>query len=679
MSPLQRIAQLSGHEIIFQTMPLGLIWHDSTGSVVHANPAALRILDLSQAELRQRHPTDPRWRVTSDDGTPLSSDEFPVMVALRTGRLVRNVTVRLGSTSNGEERVLCVTAVPVVPPDSDAPSQVYTIFEDLTERSAADRHRHDTESLFAAVVEHTPDPVFIKDARGRYRLANPAAARILGHPPNEVVGRTNAELLGAPNAKHLDETDTRALRGETVNDDVEWQPTGQTFNLVKFPHRDHKGKIIGVVGLARDVTVLKRLERQLHEVHKLEAMGRLAGGIAHDFNNLLVVIGGSAALLEEQIADHPEVVDEIRELRAAADRAASLTAQLLLLSRRRPVAVQSIDVADSLRNLYQLLRRIVGEQIKLQFNLDTPLPPVKIDPGHFEQIVLNLVVNAKDAMPQGGTLYLSAKAVRSGDEAPATDALPNAAHIVVRDTGSGIPAEVLPHIFEPFFTTKGDKGTGLGLATSYSLTHQYGGTILVDSADSRGSTFTIQLPLSTEAVRATHKNLKNPTGVEKILLVEDEPAVRRLSETILKRRGYDVIAAAGVEEAVALASDQRDLDLVVTDLVLPDGSGAGLAQRLHDDHPSVRVLFMSGHGEEEVVRFGGNEDVPFIQKPFTPSELARCGRSVLDDTAGHSESRERTGRGDSSQPRGRAEPPERKGRGDDPPREPRQPPRRSDY
>jgi two-component system cell cycle sensor histidine kinase/response regulator CckA len=388
-----------------------------------------------------------------------------------------------------------------------------------------------------------------------------------------------------------------------------------------------------VVGTWSDVTDRVLLEEQLRQSQKLEAIGVLAGGVAHDFNNLLTVIGCSTELLRSMVeADDPRS-DLLCEIACAAERGASLTRQLLLFSRAQIATPALFDVNQVLRGIEKMLRRLIGEDVKLC----TSLPgvcAVRMDPGQLEQVILNFAVNARDAMARGGTLSIVTRVLEIDDARahPHIGVTPGRfVSIEVRDTGCGMTPEVLQRVFEPFFTTKGiGKGTGLGLATVFGIVRSAGGFVEVESEPGAGSTFRVHLPLAGGALAEPATAQRVKAGGEVILLVEDDPSVRRATRGALVRLGYRVIEASSTATALALANAHPEIDLLLTDVVLPESSGCELAATLLARRPGLGVLFMSGYIDDAVMRHGIAISDSFLQKPFTSDALAQKIRDILD-------------------------------------------------
>jgi len=416
------------------------------------------------------------------------------------------------------------------------------------------------------------------------------------------------------------------------------------YLTTKGVYRDHAGKVIGLFGISRDVTDLKRLEDQLRQAQKLEAVGKLAGGIAHDFNNLLTVINGCADLAMTELGDAPGV-ELLSEVREAGMRAAGLTRQLLAFSRRQVLNPQVVDLNKTLEQVGSLLRRVIGEDVELAFALDTALGLVQVDPAQFEQAIVNLAVNARDAMPEGGRLSIATRDIDLDAAFAASHEEVRAgryAEITVSDSGHGMDAKTVPRIFDPFFTTKPvGKGTGLGLAMVYGFLKQSGGHIEVESGLGNGTTFRLYLPLASDlpVEVSRHSNAPNDVrGIETVLVVEDEEAVRRLLTRVLSSQGYRVLEAGNGAEALDIASRERGkLDLLLTDLVMPRMGGRQAAAELRDKYPQLRVLFVSGYTDDVSFERELDPCVGFLQKPLTPAALVRKVRELLD--ASHAEHR----------------------------------------
>ncbi|MCA9686189.1 MAG: response regulator, partial [Myxococcales bacterium] len=382
---------------------------------------------------------------------------------------------------------------------------------------------------------------------------------------------------------------------------------------------------------------LSELRAQLTESQKMDALGRLAAGVAHDFNNLLTVVIGCAELARAGGGEAPNATTELNEIMEAADRASALTRQLLAFSRKQVLQPQILDINQSVNSMAKMLRRLIGENIELVLDLKPELAAIRVDPGQFEQVVLNLVVNARDAMPQGGEIRVRtfetelspAKIWRHGDLEPGMYVV-----LAAQDTGSGMSAETRERIFDPFFTTKAaGKGTGLGLSTVHGIVKQSNGFIEVESELGVGTTFLVYFPIAAEANASAGKGKSEqlPGGNEKILVVEDEAAVRKLMVTILTQQGYNVLEAADGEKALEMVDSIDKLDMLLSDVVLPGKSGREVADLVLEKFPDIAVLYVSGYTDDSVMRHGVDTGArAFLQKPFTRESLTQKVRECLD-------------------------------------------------
>jgi len=411
-----------------------------------------------------------------------------------------------------------------------------------------------------------------------------------------------------------------------------------SYRIVSSPVRDAEGKVLAAVAMVDDVSRLTAIEQQLGQTAKLEAMGLLAGGIAHDFNNLLVVINGYSRMIIDALDEDSPLRRDAEQVLTAGQRAARLTRQLLAFSRHQNPEPVVLNINHLTEGLSDMLQRIIGEDVVLRCGLSPDLWNVRADPAQIEQVLMNLTVNARDAMPQGGRLTIETRNVTLDEErADAYGRITAGPYVMlaVSDTGCGIPPEARDHIFDPFFTTKGtSKGTGLGLAMVYGTVRQHGGAIRVHSKPGRGTTFKIYLPrAAADGEPLAPAGLERPTGgSETILLVEDEEAVRSLTERVLAQQGYEVLSASGPREAEAIFERHENaVALLLTDVVMPDSDGPALYARLRARNPELCVLYVSGHTESKFVRHGFRQpEADFLQKPFTPEALARKVREVLD-------------------------------------------------
>lgn len=481
-------------------------------------------------------------------------------------------------------------------------------------------------------------------------FASPGFERITGYSASEAVGRGNGFLQGPETDKNsLAELQEAIQAGchcsvELVNYRKDGTPFWNAISM--SPVRNDQGELTHFVGVHADVTARRALEEQFRQAQKMEAIGRLAGGVAHDFNNLLTVINGYSDLIQSQLPQDSPVLGLVREIGEAGQRAASLTQQLLAFSRKQVLEPKVLNLNTVVNDTSRLLKRLIGEDIDLDTALNPSIGLVRADPGQIEQILINLSVNARDAMPQGGKLTIeTANAELDESYVQAFQDLRPGSYVMmaIADTGTGMDEQTKSRIFEPFFTTKGvGKGTGLGLATVFGIVKQSGGHINVYSEPGYGATFKVYLPKVEDQVTASktlRAHRQAPQGNETILLVEDEPALLALSRHILHKQGYKVLEATQGEKAIKIAEQHEGkIHLLVTDVVMPGMSGRQIAERITVQRPEIKVLYLSGYTNDAVVRHGVlQSDTAFLQKPYTPSTLAQKVREVLDqidDSAG---------------------------------------------
>ncbi len=508
---------------------------------------------------------------------------------------------------------------------------------DITERKLWEESLRQSEQRFAAFMRYLPGIAFIKDLNGRYVYYNEASLPLFGKPPQDIVGKTDDEIWPAEEAALYRGNDANVVstgRPTEVTEPVQHADGQHSWLIYKFPILE-EGAVRFVGGIGIDITERQTLEVQLTQARKMEALGRLAGGVAHDFNNLLTVISGYGQLALEGIGNTApdRLTMYIQEILSSSRRAAGLTGQLLAFSRRQVVQPTVLDLADLLINLERLLRRMIGEHVDLTLSCGPERPLVRVDAHQIEQVIMNLAANARDAMPLGGNLEIDCRVLAEPRQRP--NLPPLGVVVEVRDTGIGMDETVRSQLFEPFFSSKSKaKGTGLGLSTAYGVIAQADGEIEVDSQPNEGTVFRIYFPLATGEVELSPAAEAVPDSAsrETVLLVEDEESVRTLTETILRRLGYKVLTADGGENALRLWQDHRDqIDIVLTDVIMPHMSGSQLAQRLRESKPSLKVLFMSGYTDDMIAGQGVLAgDTQLIQKPFTSRELGLRLRAVLD-------------------------------------------------
>ncbi len=503
------------------------------------------------------------------------------------------------------------------------------------------RARRESEASYRTLVQKAPLGIYRSTPAGRFLSANPALVRMLGYDSAEdlfALDMASDVYADAEERARLIEQDTYT---DQVYDELEatWKKKDGTRIRVQLSvraHRGAEGQVEYYEAFVRDITAQRQLEAQLAQSQKMEAIGRLAGGVAHDFNNLLTVILSYSELLLEDLPSDSRQRDDIEQIRKAANGASELTRQLLAFSRQQVLEPKVIDVNAAITNIERLLGRVLREDIKLRCSLAADVGTVRVDPGQLGQVIMNLAVNARDAMPNGGLLTVETGNVDL-DEAylRAHDLAKPGQYVMVAvtDTGMGMDASTQARIFEPFFTTKEiGKGTGLGLATVQGIVQQSGGFIWVYSEPGHGTCFKIYLPRVDEPVSVLGSESDATRGTETVLVVEDMAAVRAVTREMLERYGYTVLEAADGDAAIRIADGfDHTIHLLLTDVVMPHVSGRDLADVLGKVRPDTKVLFMSGYTDDAVVRHGILQDgIPYLQKPFTPKSLARKVREVLD-------------------------------------------------
>ncbi|MEO6995573.1 MAG: response regulator [Lacunisphaera sp.] len=500
--------------------------------------------------------------------------------------------------------------------------------------------------LFESLVETIPDQIYFKDRQSRFTRINNTAARHFGIcTREEALGKTDFDFFTEEHAREAYEAEQFIVRtGESVIgfEEKETRPDGRItwVSSTKVPLRDENGEITGLVGISRDITERKRLEEQLRQSQKMEAIGQLSGGVAHDFNNLLTIVKGYIGLLRLKGQISPDIIDSIQQIDQAADRATNLTRQLLMFSRQQGMQLENYNLNGLVANLAKMLRRLLPEDIEMRVECAAVPLMIRADEGMVEQVLLNLMVNARDAMPNGGNLSIATESVEldAGAAKLHLQMQPGAfACLVITDSGQGIPSAIIPRIFDPFFTTKEvGKGTGLGLATVYGIMQQHKGFITVESEVKKGTTFRAYFP-RLDSLKASEIANAMPAAVRGghagILLVEDELALRQIAQAALESLGYRVFSApSGLAALQIWQLHRQTIELLLTDLIMPDGvSGRELAVRLREENPRLPIVYMSGYSK--AVTGEGlhmNEGINYLSKPFDLTSLAKIVRASLD-------------------------------------------------
>jgi len=514
------------------------------------------------------------------------------------------------------------------------------VIQDITRRKESEEALRLGEERFRAILHSVVDGVIVLDSSGSVTLFNPAAERVFGRLAGQVLGRQFRELLASDDWQkyegylpHVGENAPKVIEVGALHSNGGTVPIDLAVSEVV------RGGVQMRIVIVRDISERKQLEDQYRQAQKMEAVGRLAGGIAHDFNNLMQAIMGYINLLDRRLAPGDPNHETVGHIQKSLAHASSLTGQLLAFSRKQVLKPKVVALNKIVGGMNHLLERLLGETLHLEVDLAQPVPWIRADPGQIEQMILNLAINARDAMALGGTLGIKTanvtlaapKAFSSGHLPPGDYALLN-----VSDTGCGMSAEVKAHLFEPFFTTKETgKGTGLGLSNVYGIVKQTGGDIAVTSSVGNGTTFHIYLPRFEARPEEEESSQVAPAtdgGSETVLLVEDEELVRMMLVEVLKAAGYSVLDARHGEDALALAEKFHEpIDLLVTDMTMPGFSGSELARRLGEKRPEMRVLFISGYTDQETAQWGKlNQPVHYLQKPFHPDAFLTRARQILD-------------------------------------------------
>jgi two-component system cell cycle sensor histidine kinase/response regulator CckA len=621
---------------LYESTTVGLYRTTPDGRIVLANPAAVRMLGYdSFEELGGRN------LETSGFEPEYPRREFRARLE-RDGLIVGLETIWVRRDGS---RMWVRESARLVRGQSGAPLYYDGTFEDITERKRAEDALRQSEARYRTLVESAPEAILVLDVeRARFVEANENAERLFGLTRDELLRMRPIELCpprqptGEESLAAAQAVIEQVLAGERPV--VDWtcrSASGEDIACEVWLARVPADRLL-IRGAVVDVRTRRHLEDQLRQAQKIEAVGRLAGGVAHDFNNLLSIITGYSEMALRALGpDHPARA-RIVQVTKAAERGAGLTRQLLAFSRRQVLQPRVVDLNALLADLGKMLQRLIGEDVELAFRLAEGLGAVRVDPGQMEQVIMNLAVNARDAMPRGGRLIIDTTAVDLREPlAVSHGRVPAGAHVkvTVSDTGHGMDSPTMARLFEPFFTTKpAGEGTGLGLAMVYGIVQQSGGAIGVRSAVGEGTTFELFLPrIEEEAVAPALDQGAPPSlrGSETVLLVEDLESLRTVLQEILESLGYAVLAADGADAAIArVRAHSGAIDLLITDVVMPGTGGRELAARLKTDRPDLRVLYMSGYTNDVLGRQGViDEELHLIGKPFTTDVLARRLRQVL--------------------------------------------------
>jgi two-component system, cell cycle sensor histidine kinase and response regulator CckA len=607
-----------------------IIAADLNGKVTDWNAGAEKMFGYSRAEATG-------MPVSIIAGTDRKHEPKEILARIRKGAGVMNQeTVRI--RQDGKHVHVSLTVSPIRNQSGRLTGSA-AIVRDITERIEMEAALRRSEANFRSVIENSPYGALRSLLDGRILLANPAVVRMLGYSSESDLLILNMNTDVYRNPADRERVIEQSRNTEYLKDfEVEWKHRTGSPIMVRFSShvvRNQAGEIDHFDMMVQDITRQRNLEDQLRQAQKMEAIGRLAGGVAHDFNNLLGVIIGYSELALDRIEPASAVRSQVEQIRKAGERASALTRQLLAFSRQQVLDTKTLNLNAIISDMAQLLLRLIGEDIELQTKLDPDLHAIRGDQGQIEQVIMNLAVNARDAMPQGGKLIIETRNVMiEEDELQRRAPMIAGDYILltISDTGMGMDAETQAHIFEPFFTTKArGKGTGLGLATVYGVVKQSGGYIWVYSEPGLGATFKLYLPRVLDKVQASRPpdTATSQQRSATILVVEDEPSLRTFTCTLLQENGYTVMEAGDGEEALALAGEYKQpIHLLLTDMIMPGMNGPAVAERLASLHPEAKVLFMSGYSGF-VSRGLVDPHAVLVSKPFTRDELLRKIQQIL--------------------------------------------------
>jgi two-component system, cell cycle sensor histidine kinase and response regulator CckA len=620
------------HALAMDSAADGISILEKEGQLVYANSAFAKMMRFEQASAM----IGKNWREIYDERDVALLEDHIRDSLKGTGKWSEQVSLNRRDGS----RIPVEMTITVTPQGG-----VVSVARDISERLKAERAHLETEAKYKMFVEQVAAVSYIAEVglHGKWHYVSPQVEAMLGYTQEEWLAGAEDWILHVFEEDHpvietAEQNFMKARRFQAeyrikrkdgriiwVSDNAVFVPGSESHPLME--------------GIIVDITERRLLENQLQQARRTEAVGRLAGGVAHDFNNLLTIIKGYVELALNRVTSHPELRGNIQQIADAADRAVTLVRQLLAFSRKQVLKPKVLDLNSIVLNMDKMVRRLMSETVEMTTKVEKHLAAVKADPGQIEQVILNLIVNARDAMPDGGRLWIETKNVELNASFAGDQSLIKPGSYVmlsVMDTGVGISPDTLPHIFEPFYTTKeSSRGTGLGLSTVYGIVKQSGGHIMVTSEVGKGTTFKVYLPRVEDSFQAPRKREWPETpgekGKETILLVEDEPAVRGLAHMVLSEQGYTVIEAQNSEEAVRLAGKHgSEIHLLLTDVVMPGMSGHDLAKHLTALHANLRVLYMSGYTNNVIAENGTLEEgLSFLQKPFTPQVLTQRVREAL--------------------------------------------------
>jgi len=611
----------------------GVVLQAQDGAILACNQAAEEILGLSVDQMMGRTSTDPRWQAIHPDGSEFAGADHPAMVTLQTGEPQRNIPMGVHKP-DGSLTWISINSQPLIRADADLPHAVVTTFTDVTEFRSVQHALERSARQLRIALSSARAGVWDWDIGTNEIWWSDGVEALFGLEPGEFDGafETYRTLVHPQDREHVFAEIQRVLssddpnlryeiehRVETEDGELRWvYASGAVL-------RDDSGEPTSMTGAVLDITESKDLEQRLIHSQKMESVGRLAGGVAHDFNNLLTAILVSAEFALDELDDPDALRDHLETIHHAGQQGSRLTRQLLSFARKQVLTLAPLRVGEVVAGCHKMIARLLGEHIELELHCsDEAL--VNADPGQLEQVVVNLAVNARDAMPEGGELTVSVDELTL-DERPGPHV-----RLRVSDTGAGIEPELLAKVFDPFFTTKQD-GSGLGLATCHGIVTQLGGQLHIDSEPGHGTTVEVLLPATKRKPKAGPASEPTPArGEETLLVVEDDDRVRKLTHRALGQRGYTLLEADSPKRALDIAASyDGDIHLLISDVLMPGMSGPVLAETLVAIRPETRVLLVSGYSEQPLASTLAGRELQFLQKPYSTDELSRRVRQILDD------------------------------------------------
>ena len=623
---------------VFDNMAEGIIILGKTSNALRINRAATRIFGLPDEELTMETAAGILEMLTLD-GSVVSLDQWPGPRAMR-GEYVKDCKFEVRSSYSGKSAIVEISTTPISNAGGDSVQCILTC-RDVTER----RLQEDDRSRLAEIVESSQDAIISKDLNGIVTSWNKGAEKIFGYQAEQMIGQS-IQLLMPPGQEHEEHGLLERIRhGESVEqlETVRQRKDGRLIHvsLMISPIRDGNNRVVGASKIARDVTEIKLLERQWRQSQKMEAIGQLTGGIAHDFNNLLAIVIGNLVLLERLVAGNEEAIKRLKPAQKAASRGADLTRRLLTLASKEDLNPANTRIEDAIQETVELAGRVLGPEIRIVTNSDPSLPAVFVDGAGLESALLNLAVNARDAMPKGGTLTFSTESIKLDDSFPSVrtrELQPGTyVRISVSDTGHGMSKETLERALEPFFTTKGrEKGTGLGLAMVYGFARQSGGTVRLYSELGYGTTVSLYLPPAgkpAQALSAVTPADLLVQGGGTVLVVDDETELLEIAQAYLTEMGFSVLRADNAASALNTVALYKDIDLMITDIIMPGGmNGVELARKAREMSPRLKVIYSSGYPSDALVERSGTQiDGPFLRKPYQHADFTVIIRHALQD------------------------------------------------